>query len=39
MKAMPMENHLKRQLLGVFLSAMIYNATATINFLEQRTLT
>lgn len=34
-----MADHLKRHLLGVFLSAMIYNSTATINFLESRGLT
>ena len=39
MHGQPMADHLKRQLLSVFLSAMIYNSTATINFLEARQLT
>lgn len=39
MKAMPMQDHLKRQLLLVFLSAMIYNPNATLNYMEQRALT
>jgi len=35
MRAQPMQDHLKRHLIGVFLSAMAYNATATVNYLEK----
>jgi len=34
-----MQDHLKRHLLGVFLCAMHYNSTETVNYLEQKGIT
>lgn len=31
--------HLKKQLIGIFMAAMTYNATATLNFLESKQMT
>lgn len=39
MQAKPMVKHLKRQLLGIFMAAMIYNTDATINYMEQKNIT
>jgi hypothetical protein len=39
MQALPMADHLKRHLLGVFLSATSYNPTVTINYMEKKGIT
>lgn len=39
MQAKPMVKHLKRQLLGIFMAALIYNSDATVNYMEQKGIT
>ena len=39
MQGKPMVKHLKRQLLGIFMAAMIYNSDATVNYMEQKGIT
>jgi hypothetical protein len=39
MQSAPMQDHLKRHLLGVFLTAMAYNPTYTIAYLEKNNIT
>lgn len=39
MQTQPLESAIKKQLLGIFMSALSYNANATVMYLEQKQMT